>query len=103
MVQQPPLDFKSLHKRAAELCEEETIFAYAVAKELRKRVVGRKSESLKQDLMQRLIYTAYNSLIELEPHKDNPKYLAMILDLAADTIIMGHDILTERIGHAENN
>lgn len=98
--QPPDVDFKSIHKQAAELCEHETMLAYAVAKELRKRLVGRTSEHVKHELMSRLVYTAYNSLVELEPHKGNPKYLAMILDLAADTIIMGHDILTERIGHA---
>lgn len=103
MTETPPVDFKSIHKRAAEICEQDTILAYAVAKELRKRLVMRPSEEIKQEMMMRLCYTFYNNLIEIQAHADDPKYAQHFLNMVADTLIVGFDILNDKLNYAETS
>lgn len=96
MTDKPP-EFQTIHKRAAEIVAKETILAYAIATELRKRIVGRTKEASKFDLLSILGYTAWNRFAEIKRRGDNdPKYLQNVTDLLAETIIVAHDILTER-------
>lgn len=94
-------DYKSLHARAADLVKTNTVFAYAVAKELRKRLVGHESGIVKQELMERLAYSTYNSLIDIQSKSNDKNYNTRILCLISETAILAHDILTERISYAK--
>lgn len=92
-----PPDFPSIHKRAKEIVEQDTVLAYAIGTELRKRLVGRSSEINRQELLSRLAYSSWNQFIELDAKKLDPRYTQYVLDLVTDTLIVGYDILTERI------
>lgn len=95
MVATPPESYKSVYKRAAEIAEKDTMLAYAVGNELRKRLVGHSKEKSRQELLSHLAYTAYNNLLDLQNQSGRPEYNKMLLDLIVDTVIMGHAILTD--------
>lgn len=95
----PPADFKAIHKRAAELVDKDTMLAYAVGNELRRRLVGHTKQSNRHEMMSRLVYGAWNGFCDLEEKaRNNPKYMQNMLDLVTDTLIIGFDILTETRG-----
>lgn len=91
-----PPNFPSIHKRAAEIVEKDTILAYAVGNELRKRLVGRTQETARAELLSRLAYSAWNRFADLEKVKHDPRYTQCVLDLITDTAILAYDILTEK-------
>lgn len=94
----PPISFASIHKRAKEIVENDTMLAYAVGVELRKRLVGRPSNNIKHDMLSRLVYGVWNRLIELQDLRDtgDPKAAQEFLDLVTDSLIIGYNILTEK-------
>lgn len=96
------IDFNSIHKQAAELCESNMILAYAVAKEMRKRVVGRDSEQVKQELLASVAYGAWNDLLRIQQRGlDRPESIKPLLELFSEALIFVHDILTDKITYAK--
>lgn len=94
--QQPP-NFKAIHKRAAELVKNDPVFAYAVAKEIRKSVVGKNSENIKLQMLSRIMADGWNTLSDLTQHHQNsPQYSEAVVAIAADHLIVIFDILTDK-------
>lgn len=92
-----PPDFESAHKRAAEIVEKDTMLAYAVATELRKKLRGYTKATARHELMSRLVYGTWNTLSDIEIRKNDPRHMHHVLELITDTLIIGFDILTEQI------
>lgn len=102
MTDKPPPDFKAIHKRAAEVVEQDTIFAYAVAKELRKRVVGHDSEQVKHELLSQLAFTTWNQLVDIQQRGgERPEGIKTMLEVFTEALIFGYEILTEKITYAK--
>lgn len=101
MTDKPPIDFKAVHKRAAEMVETDTVLAYAIAKELRKRVVGRDSEQVKFELLSQLAYATWNDLIDIQQRGgDRPESIKTMLEIFSEALIFGYDILTDKVTYA---
>lgn len=99
MRETPPPDFKAIHHKARELVETDMVLAYAVAKELRKKLVGRESDAVKHDLMAHLAKSTWNEVAKLNGSENEPFYISRVLELFTETVILAHDILTEKIGY----
>lgn len=99
----PASDFHSIHKRAAEIVENDTMLAYAIGNELRRRLVGYSKDSARHELFSRMAFGAWNAFAALDQDRHNPHYVRDVIALLSDTIIIGFDILTDRRTNGPTN
>lgn len=93
-------NFSYINKRAAEIAEKDPMLAYAVGRELRKRLVGRTSEVNMHEMLRHLAFTSYNNFLDLEESKGHSRYNEMMLSLVSETIVYAYEILTDKYPHA---
>lgn len=92
----PPAGFQTIHSRAADLVENDPTFAYAISNQLRKRATGRGNDVYRQEMVARVVFGMWNSMIELEHQRGSPKYMQHFLEMLSDSLIVGFDLLMDK-------
>lgn len=90
-------DFKAIHKKAAEIVKNDPMLAYAIANHLRKSVIGKKADDVQYDIIVKILSSAWNRMLDIEPYKQDVKYPSLIIDLVSDTMVTIYEVLTERL------